>query len=157
MMSNGLLAPLIAALVACAAESGSADPKDPGAPSGQPTHMHGVALTPTAPRQDLTVSPPAGAATLVLTLVTIENPSSQAFSLAASLAAQSGAHEEQIGSVTPFPATRPGSFVLTLPEAARTSVTRDGPLVLRLTLQPIASDRPLAEPLRVTVGAPAWR
>jgi len=161
MTRHGLLGfvvtSLLASPLACAAEPGAADPKDPGDPSGHANQMHGVTLTSAASRQDVPVSPPAGTTTLVLTLATIHNPSSQAFSLAASLAITGGASEEAIGSITPFPATQPGSFVLTLPEPARKALARGGQLLLRLTLQPIAADRPLTEPLRVTVAAPAWR
>jgi hypothetical protein len=121
--------------------------------------MRGTTLTTAAPRQDVTVAPPSGSTTLSLTMVTIDNPSSQAFSLAASLAFASAGHavEESIGTVSPYPATQPGSFVLTIPEAARKWLSRtDGQLSLRLSLQPIASDRPLPDPLRVTIGDPAW-
>jgi hypothetical protein len=33
---------------------------------------------------------------------------------------------------------------------------KDGRLSLRLSLLPIAADRPLAEPLKVTFGDPKW-
>ena len=149
----------IAGIAACAGETRPTDPKDPGDPPSQPNQMHGVTLTAAAPRQDVTIAPPAGATTLSLTMATIDNPSSQAFSLAATLVWTSAgnAAEETIGTVSPYPATQPGSFVLTIPEAARKFLSRtDGQLSLRLTLQPIAADRPLADPLRVTIGDPAW-
>jgi hypothetical protein len=120
-------------------------------------------LTAGAPRQDVALSPlPAGPATLTLTIAGISNPSSQAFSVRASVvwsgAGGTGAIEQTIGSVTPYPPTRPGSFALGVPEAARRTLARsDGQLSLRLALQPIAADRPLADPLRVTLGDPAWR
>jgi hypothetical protein len=154
MKRTGLLTFLVAA--ACAAEPRATDPKDPGDPASPPNQMHGITLTAAAPRQDLEVAPPAAATSLTLTIAMIENPASQAFSLAASIAG-TGA-EAVIGSVTPFPATQPGSFVLGLPEAVRAQLARaTGPQTLRLSLQPIAADRPLAEPLRVTVGDPVWR
>ena len=164
MKRNGLLVVvtvgLAAGALACAAEPRSTDPKDPGDPTSQPNQMHGVTLTPTAPRQDVTIAPPAGATTLSLTMATIDNPASQAFSLTATLAWSGGGStvEETIGTVSPYPATQPGSFVLTVPEAARKWLGRtDGQLALRLALQPVAADRPLADPLRVTIGDPAWR
>ena len=131
--------------------------------------MHGATLTTGAPRVDLPLaglpSPvPAPPATLTLTLAVaaIDNPGGQAFSLAASLvgtaAAGAATLDEPIGSVTPYPASNPGSFVLGVPEPARKALSRgDGQLALRLALQPIAADRPLAEPLRVTLGDPIWR
>ncbi len=125
--------------------------------------MHAVTLTATAPRQDLTLSPtPATPTTLTLTIAGIEDPSSQAFSVSASVvwnATSGGAPIEQIlGSITPYPATQPGSFVLDVPDAARRMLARsDGRLSLRLALQPVAADRRLAEPLRVTLADPAWR
>lgn len=151
-----LLSILLVASLACAAEPRPADPKDPGDPPNQPSQMHGITLTASAPRQDIAISPPPGATTLSLTMMAIDNPSSQAFSLAASLTVSGAAAEESIGVVTPFPATQPGSFVLTLSDAARRWLARDGQLTLRLTLQPIASDRALPDALRVTVGDPAW-
>jgi len=171
MKRNGLLvffAPSIAALAgiagialgACAAEPrATSDPKDPGDPPSQPNQMHGVTLTAAAPRQDVAIAPPAGATSLSLTMVTIDNPSSQAFSLVATLVftASGSAVEETIGTVSPYPATQPGSFLIPVPEAARKWLSRtDGQLALRLTLQPIAA-HPLAEPLRVAIGDPVWR
>ena len=50
----------IAGLAACAGETRPTDPKDPGDPPSQPNQMHGVTLTATAPRQDVTIAPPAG-------------------------------------------------------------------------------------------------
>jgi hypothetical protein len=159
MKRTGLLM-FFVGLTACAAEPRSTDPKDPGDPASQPSSMHGVTLTAAAPRQELRVAPPSATTTLALTIATIDNPSSQAFSLAASMvwsSATDGPVEVSIGSVTPFPATQPGSFVLALSEAARDQLTRHGNASsLRLSLQPIAADRPLVEPLRVTVGDPAW-
>jgi hypothetical protein len=147
-------------LAACATEPRSTDAKEPGDPASQPNQMHGITLTAAVPRQELAVSPPIGATTLDLTIAAIENPSSQAFSVAASLVWSSAAGaptEVSIGSVTPFPATQPGSFVLTLPEAGRKQLAGgNSQLTLRLSLEPIAADRSLAEPLRVTVGDPAW-
>lgn len=164
MKRHGLLAALavtgaLAGALACSAEPRSADPKDPGDPTSQPNQMHGVTLTPTAPRQDVAIAPAAAATTLVLTMATIDNPSSQAFSLSATLiwTGNGTTAEETIGTVSPFPATQPGSFVLTVPDAARKWLARgDGQLALRLALQPVAADRPLADPLRVTIGEPAW-
>jgi len=152
------LAGFLLVVLACAADTRSPDPRDPGDPT-QKTH---VILTAGAPRQDLALSalatPPA---TLTLTIAAIDNPSSQAFSLGASVmwsATGAGAIEETIGSIAPYPATEPGSFALGVPEAARRTLARsDGQLSLRLSLQPIAADRPLADPLRVTLGDPAWR
>jgi len=124
--------------------------------------MHGI-LTTGAPRLDLPLAALPAPATLTLTIAAIDNPGGQGFSLAASVvwsspAAGATAIEEPIGSVAPYPASNPGSFVLGVPEAARKALSRgDGTLALRLALQPIAADRPLAEPLRVTLGDPIWR
>lgn len=158
---------ILLALAACAADARSPDPRDPGdpGPSSQPGHQPGQkmhTLTATAPRQDLAISPPpAEPATLTLTITGIDDPSAQAFSVGASVvwsAPGAGAIEQTIGSITPYPPTRPGSFALGVPEAARRTLARgDGQLSLRLTLQPISADRPLAEPLRVTLADPAWR
>lgn len=125
--------------------------------------MHAVTLTVSSPRRDVALSPlPAGLATLTLTITRIEDPSSQAFSVSASVVWNAAAGGEPIvqplGSVTPYPATQPGRFVLGIPDAARHLLARrDGRLSLRLALQPIAADRPLVEPLRVTLAVPAWQ
>jgi len=156
------LAGLLLALIACAADTRSPDPRDPGDPGHHPGPTMHVTLTASAPRQDIALPAVAAApATLTLAIAAIDNPSSQAFSLGASVvwsAAGAAAIEETIGSVTPYPATQPGSFALTVPEAARKSLARgDGQLALRVVLLPIAADRALPEPLRVTLGDPVWR
>jgi hypothetical protein len=132
----------------------------PSAPSGAP---------PTAG-----APPPAGAppTTLTITVAAIDNPSSQAFSISAGLLASTAgtagtagtadaragtAGTIEIGSITPYPADLPGQFVLALPEPTRELLSRDTRASLRLTLQPISADRPLAEPLRVTIGELTWR
>jgi hypothetical protein len=156
-----LLIILFLFLWACAADG---RPRDPGDPPGQANqNMHVTTLTASAPRQDLTLSPlPARPTTLTLTIAGIEDPSSQAFSISASLVwnatSGGGPIEQPLGNVTPYPATQPGSFVLGVPDAARRMLARsDGQLSLRLALQPVPADRPLAEPLRVTLADPAWR
>lgn len=178
---------VLLALLACAADPRSPDPRDPGGPSGQAgpsdqagtsgqagpsgTNMHTVTLTAGARRQDLVIPPlSAVPTTLILPITAIANPSAQAFSLSASVvwsnagAAVPGAPEvagsleESIGVVTPFPPAEPGSFALGVPGAARSLLSRrEGQLTLRLSLQPIAADRVLAEPLQVTLGEPTWR
>jgi hypothetical protein len=168
-------------LMACAGDAkteprGPAEPADPGdlrAPSPQP-----IVLTATTPRHDVALAaslapatpaaPPAAPTTLTITIAAIDNPSSQPFSLGASVLAgtadpRAGAGDSrtagavEIGSITPYPADLPGQFVLALPEPTRELVARDPRASLRLTLQPISADRPLAEPLRVTIGALTWR
>lgn len=125
--------------------------------------MHAITLTASAPRQDVALSPlPAGLSTLILTITGIEDPSAQAFSIRASVVWQAASGGEPIvqllGSVTPYPAARPGRFVLGVPDAVRQLLARhDGSLSLRLVLQSIAADRPLAGSLRVTLTDPAWR
>lgn len=125
--------------------------------------MHAVTLTASAPRQDVALSPlPAGLSTLTLTITGIEDPLAQAFSVSASMvwkvASGDAPTVQPLGSVTPYPAAHPGRFVLAVPDAGRQMLARrDGQMSLRLVLQPIAADRPLVEPLRVTLADPAWR
>lgn len=166
---------LLLILLACAADARSPDPRDPEDHSGQPGQpgqdMHSITLTAGAPRQALAIAPlPAAPTTLILPITAIDNPSAHAFSLRASVVWSNagagvpgapevaGTIEEAVGSVTPFPSAEPGSFVLGIPEPARNLLSRrEGLLTLRLTLQPIARDRALVQPLRVTLGEPAWR
>jgi hypothetical protein len=153
---------LLLALIACASDTRSPEPRDPGDPAHHPGQTMHVTLTASAPRQDIALSALAAApATLTLAITAIDNPSSQAFSLGASVvwsAAGAPAIEEAIGSVTPYPASQPGSFALGVAEAASKALARgDGQLALRVSLLPIDADRALAEPLRVTLGDPVWR
>jgi hypothetical protein len=125
--------------------------------------MHTVTLTASSPRQDVVLLPlPAGPTTLTLTITGVEDPPAQAFSVGASVvwtaAAGRAPSVQPLGSVTPYPPTQPGRFVLGVPDAARQLLARrDGVLSVRLALQPVAADRPLVEPLRVTLADPTWR
>ena len=125
--------------------------------------MHAVTLTASVPRQDVALSPlPAGLSTLTLTITGIEDPSAQAFSVSASMVWKAASGDrplvQLLGSVTPYPAAQPGRFALAVPDAGRQMLARrDGQLSLRLVLLPIAADRSLVEPLRVTLASPAWR
>jgi hypothetical protein len=159
-------ATLLLTLIACAADARSPDPREPGDPShpmdpGHPGPTHGASLTASAPRQEVAIAAPAGApSTLTLTITAIDNPGSQGFSLAASAVWTGGGAsvEEVIGAVTPYPSNVGGSYALGVPDAARKVLSRTGgQLGLRLSLQPISADRALSEPLRVTLGDPAWR
>jgi hypothetical protein len=150
-------------LFACVADARSPDPHasgDPPAPASQ--NMHTVTLTASSPGQDVALSPqPAAPSTLVLTITGVEDPSSQAYVIGASVvwnaASGGGPIVQPLGNVTPYPPSRPGRFVIGVPEAARQLLARrGGALSLRLALQPVAADRPLAEPLRVTLADPAW-
>lgn len=156
----------IGSLLACSADPRGGDlraPIDPpGAPSPSDSTMQTLSLTATAPQHDLVqpaiASPPT---TLTLAISAIENPARQAFSLRATAHwtdASGAAIEQPIGNVTPYPATEPGSFSLGVPRDVAQQLTRaNRQLTLRLALVPIAAAQPLVEPLRVVVGAPAWR
>jgi hypothetical protein len=149
----GVVALVVALVVACSADVRAPEPPDPT--------MHAIVLGPAAPRQDVALAAFATApAALVLAIVAIDNPLSQGFSLAAGVTwrgADGAIREAALGTVTPYPATRPGSFQLALPAPARALLARrDGRLSLQLALQPITADRPLAPPLTVTLGEPRW-
>jgi hypothetical protein len=149
----GCVAGLIGAALACAAEPRAIDQPDPA--------VHTTLLTASAPRVDLAItafaSPPDN---LALTIAAIDNPSAIAFSVAVRVAwrGDGAPIDAALGSVTPFPATRPGTFLISIGEPARTLLVRkDGRLTARVELQPVAADRPLAEPLRVSLGELRWR
>lgn len=149
---------LLIFMLACATDVKTTEPRD-----HRDQTMQTVTLTASAPRQELALPAFSGAnpATLTITVAAIDNPTSQGFSVGAGVTwtgADVRSIDGEIGSITPFPATQPGRFVLALPEASRELVGRsEGRLSLRLALQPIAPDRPLTEPLKVTVGDPVWR
>lgn len=149
----GCAAGLIGAALACAAEPRAIDQPDPT--------MLTTQLTASAPRQDLAVAAFASApANLALTVAAIDNPAAIAFSVAVAVAwrGDGAPIEVALGSVTPFPADRPGTFLISIAEPARALLVRkDGRLTARVELQPIAADRPLAEPLRVSLGELRWR
>lgn len=154
---------LLILLTACATDVKAPDLRDPRGPRGaSDPKMHAIILTASAPRQEVAISPFAAAPTmLTIVIATIDNPSSQAFSVGAGVTwntADAHSTDQDIGSITPFPASEPGSFLLSVPAATRELLSRnEGRSSLRLSLQPIAADRPLAEPLRVTIGDLVWR
>jgi hypothetical protein len=118
-------------------------------------------LTATAPQTDVPLKPFASApSTLALSITRIDNPSLQGFSvhaLVAWIGADGGTQQQDLGTVTPFPSDQPGTFMLSVPAAAKLLLVRkDGSLRLRLSLVPITPTRPLVEPLKVTFGDPVW-
>ena len=157
---------LLMTLLACATDIKTTEPRDPREQPMQP-----ITLTAGAPQHELAISAFSGSspATLMVTIAAIDNPTSQAFSVGAGVTwggvdARPDARpdtrslDREIGSITPFPASQPGRFVLSVPEASRELIGRsEGRLILRLSLQPLAPDRPLAEPLKVTIGDLVWR
>jgi hypothetical protein len=113
-------------------------------------------LTASAPEREFDVprlaAPPR---VLSLTVAKIRNAPGQAFSLACTAA---GPPDAAIGTVTPYPPERGGTFTLSVPPAAARLLSPEaGRGKVRLTLTPIAADRPLAPSLEVTVSELAWR
>jgi hypothetical protein len=140
--------------LACASDSKPPEKPDPG--------MRGPVLTAAGPRQQVAVTPFAVAPTnLSLTIESIENPSTQPFSVRASLRWQGGQGppvESEIATITPYPSDQAGTFSLVIPPAAgRSAILVGGRLTLILELLPIRSDQALVEPLQVTLGALTWR
>lgn len=148
-------ASLLAFMLACASDVKALESQD-----RQDPQLHAT-LTASTPRQELPISAFAAPASLTLSLTAIDNPSSQAFSVGVGVtwrSADGSSVNEDIGNITPYPASAPGSFLLSVPQAARELLARrQGRLSLRLSLLPIAADRPLVEPLKVTVGDLTWR
>jgi hypothetical protein len=145
---------LVAFVGAAAGASGcSSDVKAAG-----PT-QRSVVLAAAAPRQAAEISAFAVApAMLTLVIDAIDNPSAQGFSIATAVTwSGTDASAVELGVVTPVPDAPSGSFVLSIPEAARMLLMRrDGRLSLRLSLLPIAADRPLTAPFQVTIREPKW-
>jgi hypothetical protein len=88
----------------------------------------------------------------------IDNPSRQAFAIAVSSIAPSGAGAESrslapVGSVAPYPADQPSLLTLLVPPAVQSAIAGSpAPPRFRLMLQPVATDRALVAPLQVTVA-----
>jgi len=147
---------LVAFTLACSPPVADTKPVEPPDPT-----MHATVLTASAPRQEL-VLPAFSTAptTLALTITAIENPAGLAFSVSASATWRGGdgaIAEADLGNITPFPADRPGMFLVSLPEPGRAILGHtEGRLTVILSLQAIA-ERPLVEPLKVTLAAPRWR
>jgi hypothetical protein len=162
----------IATMIAmgCASDGRSPDPATPPTPPTPPTMPPTkppddalAVLTLAVPAQELQLpAPQLPPMALRLDVTAIHNPAAQGFTLRATLIVGSTTGSEpavsfELGSVAPYPAERPGRFSLPISEAIR--LLLEGPArraVLRVQLEPIASERPLVEPLRVTLGAPGW-
>lgn len=142
--------------LACAAEASVSVRAQPA------KAMHNTSLTVGAPPRDVAVAAQSVAPTQVAIAITaIDNPSAQAFSVAAALSwvgARASEGPIALGIVTPYPANRAGTFQLAVPKPAGALLLhKDGKLSVRLTLQPIAADRPLVAPLTVTIGDLTWQ
>jgi hypothetical protein len=149
---------LVGLQLACSADTKTAElPEVAGA---------ALLLTATEPTQRTALRRGARVpALLELTLAAVDNPSQQAFSIAAELVwspAVDAVHEvelvEALGQVTPFPATVAQRLLLDVPAAASEFFRRSsGELALDLRLVPIEASRPLLEPLRVQLNALRWQ
>jgi hypothetical protein len=90
--------------------------------------------------------------TLQVQVSQIDNPSGQAFAIAVSLA---GPSPLAVGSVAPFPSNQPSRLTLLVPPAVQSAIAAGpAPPRFRLSLQPVASDRPLVAPLQMIVSLP---
>jgi len=118
-------------------------------------------LTATAPSQETAEGAGVGVLRgtpeiLELSVVGISNPSSQSFSIKASLIQPDGVAD--IGTVSPYPPDATGTYMAVVPSALRSVVVAQAHAArVRLTLVPLSPDRLLAEPLEVVVAAPVWR
>jgi len=118
-------------------------------------------LTASAPEQDFDViSFVRSPGTLAISASQIVNPLMQAFTVVASVLSSGldgGLIAEEIGRVTPYPADRPGTFMLSVPPAARQIlVGKQARLRVRLSLAPVSPERPLTEPIGVTFSRLVW-
>jgi hypothetical protein len=82
----------------------------------------------------------------------IDNPSRQAFTIVVSLVVPPLA----VGAIAPYPPDQPSRLTLLLPPAVQAAIVAgQTPPRFRLSLQPVATDRPLVAPLQVAVALPA--
>jgi hypothetical protein len=104
---------------------------------------------------------PEAPSALEVVLLRITNPSGEAFSVRLSLISpgpEGATRAVDLGGFTPYPSGQTGSYLVTISEPAReilksaTSDTR-----LRVSLEPVAPERPLPRPLEVAVSQPVWR
>jgi len=87
--------------------------------------------------------------TLQLEVSRIDNPTRQAFSIAVSFMA---AAPIMIGSVALYPPDQPARLTLLVPPAAQAAIAATQPPRFRVSLQPVANDRPLVAPLQISVS-----
>ena len=121
-----------------------------------------VTLTAGAPEQDFDAPAFARAPrTLLIFVSRIDNPSNQAFTVTSSVRSSKsdgGLTTADIGSVTPYPSDHPGTFALSVSDAAKEIfIHGEGRARVRLSLRPISAEGRLAEPLHVTFSKLVWR
>lgn len=141
----------------CAAGHEPVEPHDGTEPQGLEME---VELSASAPQERLPLPAFATAPTVLqLAITAIDNPKAQAFAVSASLQPPGGVEGGvPIGTFAPFPVDQPGTFVLPLPAPAQEVLAgaSEG-LALRLALEPMLPERPLVEPLRVSLAEPTWQ
>lgn len=136
----------------------TANGQTPGSPS---VAVATATLTARAPTTAFAL--PAGreiGSVLVLSILRIENPERQPFSVHAVARWHEAGHatERILGNVTPYPADNPGTFLLRVDSEVTTRLAEAIPsAVVEISIQPIASGRELRGPLTVVVATPAWR
>jgi hypothetical protein len=104
---------------------------------------------------------PEAPAAAEVALLRITNPSGEAFAIQVSLVPADGEGTGRIvelGSFTPYPADRTGSYLVTVPNPAKEVLKSGDPGTrVRVSLEPVAPDRPLPTPLEVVLTEPVWR
>jgi hypothetical protein len=120
-------------------------------------------LTLTAARSsdEMPVAPlPAAPQFVELPILRITNPDLRAFSVRLSVRWTAGGSIKEItvGSVSPYPPDRAGTFSLPVSAATREGLlAKGGAPRVRFSLEPLSVDQPLSPALEVQVGAPSWR
>ena len=150
---------LLLLVLSCASDVRGPEPPEPSAGTSS---LPAATITARVPQREFPVPALVNApVALALEIARIHNPSSQSFSVAAAVtwsAAGAASVEEPLGVVTPYPADRPGAFLLSVSAQAGELLTRKtGRLALRLSLLPTVADRPLVTPLEVSFGESSWR
>jgi hypothetical protein len=147
------VANLIVILVAAGCTGGSA----PSAPSRPSSRSLPGTLTPNTALR-VVVDPVQDANVLALRLSSVDNPEFQGFVLMLLLArrpeGESNGEMQKIGGVTPFPADRPGTFLILIPRRLRQAFSdRAVEPVIVMRLRPVRRGARLSAPLRVGVDS----
>jgi hypothetical protein len=95
-----------------------------------------------------------------ISVVRVANPSRQGVTIVVGLrwTGPQGTVDSPVGAVGLYPSDQPATFLVPLPSDARALLARkNGSARLVIRLQSPVPSQPLAEPLQVVFGDPAWR
>jgi hypothetical protein len=146
-----LLAGVLLALVGCRGPLGLGSPT-----ATATTSLLVVTLTASQPTGRIALQRAPDATVVRLDVQAITNPDGQGLALAAAVEATSPARHADIGSISPYPSSQPGTFTLALPGPAA-DLVHQGSTVLIVTVSPVLSGTTLQPDVQVRLTAELTR